>query len=325
LPQTTNFSKFTFATIRPFLVILHQFFKIILGSTHAAEAKRRLKTLRFTSKFVPDNKLHLSQYGGLSSYNREIARIVIGSDQVWNYNFCSLEDLKLRLGNFAPGDKLISYAASIGVSDIDEKYLPVFRESLNRLSAISVREFRAKELVEAVSDQKATVVLDPTLMLSQTDWIAITNHFVPEEERYVLTYFLAQPSANQEKTISEYASNHHLRIRRILDSRDLETSTAGPQDFVELFSKADFIFTDSYHACCFSIIFAKDFKVFTRTDTNKKTNMNSRMQTLFRLFEIEDSMGNDNQILPLDHEKISALLNKHQIESRRWLEQALEL
>ena len=38
----------------------------------------------------------------------------------------------------------------------------------------------------------------------------------------------------------------------------------GLAELVELFSGASYVFTDSYHACCFSLVFGKDFKVFSR-------------------------------------------------------------
>ena len=94
----------------------------------------------------------------------------------------------------------------------------------------------------------ATVVLDPTLMLTANDWKTITEGFVTKDDKYVLTYFLGHPSDEQERNIQEYAKKHGCRIRRILDMRDPQTYLAGPQDFVELFSKAEYVFTDSYHA-----------------------------------------------------------------------------
>ena len=57
------------------------------------------------------------------------------------------------------------------------------------------------------------------------------------------------------------------------------------EDCVELFSKAEYVFADSYHACCFSILFHRQFTVFNRAGTEGKASMNSRMETLFRLFE----------------------------------------
>lgn len=296
--------------------------KIFCGKNKAFTEKRILNNLRFTTEYVPDNKLFITS--SKKPNPRKLPdKIVIGSDQVWNYRWLTPEDLAMRLGLFSPADKIVTYAASIGVSDIPERYHSIFRKAFDRIPAISVREDRAKELVETISSNKATVVLDPTLMISAEKWGHICRNFVSNGEKYVLTYFLGEPSMFQESIINDYAMKNHLRIRRILDSRDQETITAGPQDFVELFSKASYVFTDSYHACCFSIIFNKSFKVFNRSDQHGTANMNSRMQTLFHLFELNDIMSDENALETLDYTKINALLKQHQTESKQWLEAAL--
>jgi hypothetical protein len=114
-------------------------------------------------------------------------------------------------------------------------------------------------------------------MLLPEQWSRIFRGFVPEHDKYVLTYFLGKASDEQESVIQGYAMSQGLRIRRILDYSDPETYVAGPQDFVELFAKADYVFTDSYHACCFSLIFEKDFKVFNCAGYEGSNSMSSRM------------------------------------------------
>ena len=249
--------------------------------------------------------------------------VVIGSDQVWNYKWLSRQDLELRLGMMTPRHELIAYAASIGLDNIDDEWIPIFREGWSNISHISVREDRAAELVKEISGREAAVVLDPTLMLSNNQWGEVFTNFVSEEDCYVLTYFLGRPSTEQEKIISSVAKNIGARIRRINDIRDRETFIAGPAEFAELFSKAQYVFTDSYHACCFSILYNKPFKVFNREGFDGKESMNSRMRTLFRLFELDDLMGDDEAMPSYDWERINLLLEQHRIQSREWLENAL--
>ena len=278
----------------------------------------------FTKKYISKDSLpFLPKHGFLKKVS--YGRVVIGSDQVWNYLWLSKEDLALRLGSFVPDDvPVISYAASFGVSDVSDEVKPIFQKYLPRLKAISVREDRGAELVREMTGLDATVVLDPTLMLTADRWKSITRGFVPDCDRYVLTYFLGKPSDAQEQAIQEYAQAHGCRVRRILDLRDEETYVAGPQDFVELFQKAQYVFTDSYHACCFSILFHRQFTVFNRAGTEGKANMNSRMETLFRLFDL-DSVVMDKGMAPqIDYEKVDRLFARHRAESRAWLDKAME-
>lgn len=298
--------------------------RYVSGKNRRAQAIRNFHFLSFTRKFVPDNLLVDSTTRGLQAWrNIHVKKAVIGSDQVWNYTFgLSDKDLALRLGSdFAP-EQLLTYAASIGLDSIADERKPVFERYLNRIPSISVREERAKELVEQNSAQHATVVLDPTLMVSAERWKRIMPGFVRDDDRYVLTYFLGTPSPEQKRTIDRYAEEHGLRVRRINDKSDPETFAAGPREFVELFSKAQYVFTDSYHACCFSIIFGKDFKVYNR-NSNGVHNMNSRMQTLFNLFDLETSMSDESEIPTYDHQKIDERLAQLQHSSKQWLDNAV--
>lgn len=299
--------------------------KAILPCSGKIAAQRILSQLRFTERYVPDDKLSLTAYRGLRGRRGSRLRtVVIGSDQVWNDRWLSSDDLALRLGSFVAEGHCISYAASFGVSEVKEESKPLFRKYLPRLRAISVREFRAAEMVRELADCDATVVLDPTLMLPAEQWRKIMRQFVPENDRYVLTYFLGKPDEAQGRTIQEYAREHGCRVRCILDMLDTETYVAGPEDFVELFSKAEYVFTDSYHACCFSLLFHKQFTVFNRADMDGKANMNSRMETLFRLFDLQASVRNAGLADPIDYDKVDVLLSQHRQESQTWLDAAME-
>lgn len=294
-----------------------------LGSRNQRLLSQKMRSgIAFTRKLVPDDSARLSQFRGLKS-KEALDLVVIGSDQVWNYHWLDKGDLKLRLGMFEPKLRKISYAASIGVDDLSDSSVSIFENGLPGISHISVREDKAKELVQSVPNIQAEVVLDPTLMLTPEQWRQTFRGFVPEHDGYVLTYFLGKPSDEQETVIREYAESRGLRIRRIGDYSDSETYVAGPQDFVELFAKADYVFTDSYHACCFSLIFRKDFKVFNRSGFESSKNMNSRMQTLMRLFDLADTMGDNTTIDRIDHDTVLAKLQKYREQSHSWLAQAI--
>lgn len=301
--------------------------KILKGKDSVSWGARQKRVHNFNAfaHLIPNDKYRLSVGMGFvtASQVSEPNRIVIGSDQVWNYRWISADELKLRLGMFAPSEALISYAASIGLDDVEEQWRPIFKEGWSRIPHISVREDRAVELIKEISGRDAVVVLDPTLMLTSVQWEEVFTGFVSEGDRYVLTYFLGHPTDEQESIIASIARSLGARVRRINDVRDDETYAAGPAEFVELFSKAQYVFTDSYHACCFSILYNTPFKVFNRTGYEGKASMNSRMRTLFRLFELEDFMDDDKALHVYDWMKINNLLERHRKESSKWLENAL--
>lgn len=320
--HSRNVIKVVKRYLRPFkrfLIEHHDKFGLLLHD-------RRISFESFTDSFVNDSRLSLSPERGFSHPIKASDFFVIGSDQVWNDNpdWVSKGMLSLRLGSAFPSQKVISYAASFGVSHIRDAYQPMYGRLLSKINSISVREDRGAELVQELSGRQSTVVLDPTLMLTADQWRSIIpGDFVSEDEKYVLTYFLGKPSPEQERVIQQYAKAHGCKVRRMLDLDDPSTYVAGPREFVELFSKAQYVFTDSYHACCFSILFNKQFKVFNRAGFSGKTSMNSRMTTLFRLFELNDLMDDDTKLETVDYSRVNALLEQHRRESRAWLEQAL--
>lgn len=324
-PDVTGIASFERSLKRIGKSLLGPLIRMLPLGDKSLLAKRYGKDIEFTRRYVPDDVLSLTLSEGLTGVDRFYpSKIVIGSDQVWNYIWVSPEELRCRIGIFRRGMPAIAYAASIGVSDIPGQLKPIFIEGLQGLQAVSVREDRTKELVDGLSDREVSVVLDPTLMVDRRQWESIFDGFVPDDEQYVLTYFLSKQSAEVENFIEDYARKNGLGIRRILDFRDPETYIAGPQDFVELVAKSAFVFTDSYHACCFSILFRKQFKVFSRTEYDGKMSLNSRMDTLFREFDLTDVMSSRHVLGTIDYDRVDEMLNRNRRSSREWLQTALE-
>ena len=58
---------------------------------------------------------------------------------------------------------------------------------------------------------------------------------------------------------------------------------SGPKEWIGLFSNAEIIVTDSFHGCCFSILFNKKFKVCL-------TDGVTRIYNLLNMFELESCL-----------------------------------
>lgn len=100
----------------------------------------------------------------------------------------------------------------------------------------------------------------------------------------------------------------------------------GPIEFLNLIYYANFILTDSFHASVFSILYGKNFRVFSRNVGSK--NMDDRIHTLLKLIgresllirpkELETSYSNDD--LGYNYFQI----DEQRVQSLRWLENALK-
>lgn len=280
---------------------------------------RYKKFIEFNNKYINEYDFEIYNNSNFIYNIKDIDCFVIGSDQVWNYTFPRFSEL-----DFIPySDKpKISYAASFGVSSIPDDFKNMYSMGLSNLDYISVREFVGKQIVEGLTDKKATVVLDPTLMLSREKWLDLVKNNHKYNEKYILTYFLDKPLDNNREYIEQYAKNKDLEIKNLGDITDKELWVADPAEFVNLFSQAEAVFTDSFHACVFSIIFDKYFEVFERNTTMK--SMNSRIDTLFEMLGLDDRWHNNGIVKDeIDYQRVKKQLAIKQSESMKFLTESL--
>lgn len=244
---------------------------------------RPLRTrLRNFEHFHTNNVCFSQQYRSileLNNANHDYDVFIVGSDQVWSpATGTSLSPYFLE---FATKGKLkISYASSFGVSSIDKRHYPLFKKYLNNLDSISVRENAGVNLVKDITGREAFRVLDPTLLLSKDEWLTIVEKTQKLPFKYLVIYQLYESD-----TIINLAyhikSKLNLEIvliaKRAFMNKKYKGITlivdAGPSEFVELFSKASFVVTNSFHGTAFSINFNVPF--FTVLNSNKVNN--SRM------------------------------------------------
>jgi len=111
---------------------------------------------------------------------------ICGSDQIWAPN---LFNENLFLSFISDTSKKISYAPSIGLTRILEDLKEQYKKLINGIGALSIREADGANLISNITGRDATVVLDPTLLLTRDDWVdqAIAPNI---KTSYILCYFL---------------------------------------------------------------------------------------------------------------------------------------
>ena len=91
------------------------------------------------------------------------------SDQIWNTEITRGFNRGFFL-DFKTNGKKISYAVSMGIPELPKEYEQKFKESLEKLDEISVREESLKQYAEKFVDKKIEITLDPTLLLDVSDY-----------------------------------------------------------------------------------------------------------------------------------------------------------
>lgn len=289
------------------------------------EIERRNNFNDFTKKFIRlyNKKIYTGEKNLF--LNDEYDKFVIGSDQIWNYNF------RNGFGNFefalfSEKKKCISYAASFGIDEIPDDKKNLYINGLNHLQKISVREKEGVEIINKLVNRNSTLVLDPTMLLTPNDWLKISKK--PQNmtnKKYVLTYFLGEKKYEKIDEIKKYIEDD-FDIININDINQPNYYICGPCEFIYLFNKASIILTDSFHACVFSILFEKNFFVFERINKNV-AKMNSRIDTLLNKFNLNDrkiDSLNENIIKNnIDYTDIKVILNDEIKKSFEYLKTAL--
>lgn len=251
---------------------------------------------------------------------------VIGSDQVWNPFYKAGDNA--MFATFAPSEKVISYAASFGVTEIPERFYSYLENGLKHLSKISVREQEGVGIVSNIANKNAQLVLDPTMLLKSNQWHEITKKAeLPflNSKPYIVVYVLGELTENSKKIINKFIEKHDFEAYIIMgEQATSEAVVPDPLGFVKLIENAEFVFTDSFHATVFSIIMNTPFKVFSRDNGE----LNSRIVTLLETTGLSSELIYDDNIerlfneLSLDNveEKLKELRN----DSLVFLEEAIK-
>ena len=298
----------------------------IAERTKAVDAYKQKKLIPLFHEYIGYDALHKGSLG----YDA----VVVGSDQVWTP--MSLPNKFFNLLFVDDSVRKVAYASSFGVSEIPSFQCKATGAYLDRFYRIGVREQRGKEIVEELSHQKATVVADPTMLLSREEWEAeIVDAHTATEKPYIFCYFLG---TNQEarKAAKELKAKTGYKITTIrhMDEYVPEDEQFGdeapynvdPNDFVKYISRAAYVCTDSFHCTVFSILFHRQFMTFYRFAEGSKTGRNSRINSLFDLFELQERLyeGDINKITnPIDYNSVDEKLSDLRKESINFLNECL--
>ena len=245
-----------------------------------------------------------------------------GSDQIWNSHWNEGVEKALFL-DFVPKGKLcLSYAASIGLSNIPANEIDETKLLLDKFEFLSLREDKGVELVRELGRTDAVQCLDPTLLMSKEEWSLYADDSYKGKE-YVLTYNLHH-DPEIDKCAKAIASKYHLQIRNIsYNWHDIVRHghldwCPTVEGFLGLIKNAKYVVADSFHATAFSIIFEKPFVVITPEVAS------SRLSSLLKMLELDDYNINKFTSVkvieqPIDYIRVKSIIATKQRESISYL------
>ena len=284
------------------------------------ELKRKFNS--FNNNYLTIAKETVYKYYSNTKLNNIYDFFISGSDQVWNPGYTTTS--KVDFAVFAPTRKRLSYAASIGLSDIPKEKRNEFGEWIDGMYALSVREKEGAKLLEKLYGKKAEVHVDPTMLLDVDQWISIEKQ--PKwytGNKYVLAYFLGDQYTEIKQMIDTSHKIYNANIVHVFSQKQDVRYIHDPSEFLWLIRHAEHVLTDSFHCVLFSVLFGKSFTIFRRT--GNEDNTGSRITTLLEMFGI--SMGQEKylEVNKIKPDVIQPVLQSERKRSEKYLKNILNI
>ena len=261
------------------------------------------------------------------SRSDEYHKFICGSDQIWTSTTLYVDPLMYL--RFAPQEKRIAYAPSIGRDYIPEYNSQEMRKYISQIPSVSIRETTGQKLIMDLTGREVPVVLDPTLLLTKEQWREI--EVCPKDDtKYLLCYFLDVPDQAMQDRIVQFARCHNLRIVALgneLCSRGekILPVVSGPAEFLGYVDHAEMVITDSYHGMLFAINYGKKFWSVARN--YKQYDQSSRQMSVLNMIGCRERYlyaEGEFSMETLDFEQIGDVIRQKRSQSMQFLKNAIE-
>lgn len=221
---------------------------------------------------------------------------VVGSDQVWRplyFCFGSIDYAYLSFAERWNHVKRIAYAPSFGTNqwEYTVEQTAICGGLLQKFDLVTIREDDGVRLCQEQFHVKAVQVPDPTLLLTSSDYECLVRNAHTRKSNGQLLVYILDSSAETERLVADVAQQK--RAIPFYISSKVENKYAPLQERIQIsveqwlrgFTDAEYVITDSFHGCIFSILFNKPFVVLENLERGM-----SRIYSLLRLFNLEDRL-----------------------------------
>lgn len=258
--------------------------------------------------------------------------IIVGSDQVWT----GLGQKHLIfLFDWEPIYKglKISYAACSANSHIPRLAADKIERRLREFDALSVRDRNTYNLVKHTTEITPSIVVDPTFLY---DFQEIVGSRIINGS-YIFCYILGgEIQGGHSQVIAEIKKkygnipiiaialpDYSLEAKKIADQVIVNAS---PQTWINLLTYSDFVYTDSFHGCVFSMKYQKNFLAYYTY-----AQRTSRLIDLKQRYGLEAVIVNSTKEMVakesikngVNYLKVNPLIEKYKRESINFLKGSL--
>lgn len=248
-------------------------------------------------------------------------RVVIGSDEVWNFSTELIGFDPVYFSRGLNADRVIAYAPSFGSVKAGATLPVEVRDNIKRLDAIAVRDHNSSTIIAEITGRPAPVVLDPTFL---TDLSA--EAVLPEDQDFILVYGFFTPA--MITGIQTHAARTGLKTLAVGyrqpwcdESRDIVT----PFEWLGYFQKCSCVVTTMFHGMIYSILNGKPFCLYV-TDYRRNKLGNFLIDTGLAHLAVEETADLAGVFqAEVDYERVHAKLEEKRHFSKQYLQEALEI
>ena len=293
--------------------------------------KKRLDKYHKFEKFIKSN-YHLTKkvyktYDELEKENFNYDIVFCGSDQIWNTDITNGFDKVYYLG-FSNNFKKTSYAASVGRSNIEEKYEKDYEKYLKDFNSISLREESSKNIIKKYTNKDIDIVLDPTMLIDSTKWDTLANESnMNILNKYILIYQL-EDNKEFDKIVNSISKYLNLKIislnKKKKYSNEINMPFIGPNDFLYLFKNAEFIITNSFHGTVFSLLYNKRNCIIPHKQTGSRmSDLMNKLGLSDRVIKEYSELNLESISKDIDYKKVNKILNSERSKAEEYIKKAL--
>lgn len=253
--------------------------------------------------------------------------LIAEDDVIWARQFLCTKDFVDKTFFLAHDNmkkcRKISYSVSMGDCNFISEDYPKLKEYLSDFDKISVRESYARDFIVNTLALPATMVMDAVFLLEAKDYENIISDRFAYMEKYVLLYLPANDNIELRDAASKYAEENNLKILEVTNKIVSSTNIygdCGVEDFLSSIKHATAVFTNSFHAICFSILFEKEFYAFSRDCAGKVKDICESFELSNRYYPQRYEKATKN----IDYVAVNAKVKELSEESRKWLMDTLE-
>lgn len=261
----------------------------------------------------------------LNQLNQQYDCFITGSDQVWNHKLTGT-DTTYMLDFVTDKSKCNSFAASIGLSEIENEKYQIYKTLIEGYSHVTVREPSAEKLLEPIVQRKVETVSDPCILLSKEEWSSVAKT-MKKKDSYVAVYQLGV-SPEVVKLANKLAKENNLKVVYIPFpvgnfGKGKWDMFAGNAELLGYIRDAAYVVTDSFHGTMFSIIFNKQF--FTKV-SGTHAGVGSRIVDLLNSLGLSDRIIGDGlkDKENIDYSTVNRLIEQRKCQAEAVLERILK-